>query len=108
MIKRIELRNLKKDMNLHASRQRYHNKNKSGGNFGYDLYPIKTDNYPYPWLDVNGDYDTEGNIRLLSVTYQNIGRTRVRIIGKNWETIPYTELVEKLQTFLKIREEQFP
>ena len=103
------MRKLKKSLNLKASRQRYHNKNLTGGNFGYDLHPTDRNSYPYPWLDVNGVYDTEGNIRLLSVTYQNIGRSRMRIIHKdNYKALNYENVVAFLQDFLKVCVEKFP
>ena len=109
MIQRTEMRKLKKSLNLPTARQGYHNKNKSGGNFGYWLYPTSRDKYPYPSMDVNGVYDTDGNIRLLSVTYMNIGRTRQQLINhENYQTITYNEIVELLQTFLKVGIAEFP
>lgn len=109
MIQRTEMRKLKKSLTLTASRQRYHNKNKTGGNFGYDLHPTDRENYPYPWMDLNGTYDTEGNLRLLSVTYQNIGKTRIQLINhENYQTVTYNEIVESLQMFLKVGMEEFP
>lgn len=109
MLKRTDMRKLKKTLNLKASRQRYHNKNLTGGNFGYDLHPTDRENYPYPWMDVNGVYDTEENIRLLSVTYQNIGRSRMRLIHKdNYKDITYEEIATNLHDYLKVMMREFP
>lgn len=53
---------LKKDLVLRSVVKRWHNKNKSGGNFGINLYPFNEPNY-----EITGYHDLKGNVTSLRV-----------------------------------------
>ena len=61
-IKELTGPRLKKALGLRRAVRRYHNKNKSGGNFGINLYTHTQGDY-----EITGDYDPLENIRLLSI-----------------------------------------
>lgn len=58
MINIIELKGnrIKKAIGAESVNKRYHNKNKSGGNFGFTIVKDKT------WYDLSGYYNTEGHV----------------------------------------------
>ena len=53
---------LKKMLNATKASRRYHNKNKSGGNFGINVYTDGKDSF-----EINGRYNTQGEITSLGV-----------------------------------------
>lgn len=68
MLNIIDLRGttLKKLLGFDRAMKRYHNKNKSGGNFGFTLIKSKNEKRKKDyWFNLHGIYDTEGNIRSL-------------------------------------------
>jgi hypothetical protein len=55
---------IKKALRAQSASYRYHNKNKSGGNFGINIRGLKGADF-----EISGDYDTEGNVRQLRFGY---------------------------------------
>lgn len=59
-IKDLKSAVLKKRLNARQVCYRWHNKNKTGGNFGINLCGVQGKDY-----EISGYYDTEGNIKAL-------------------------------------------
>lgn len=57
-IKDLTGRYLKKTLGAKSASFRYHNRNKSGGNFGIDVRGVNGLDY-----ELNGDYNVEGNVK---------------------------------------------
>ena len=86
--------NIKKSLNAKRANMRYHNKNKSGGNFGMNVY-LEPGNYEF-----NGDYNTRGEIVRLTFApmYQGVG---VRIIRPdNYQTETYQSVMNRVKEIL--------
>jgi len=90
--------NIKKSLNALSVSKRYHNKNKSGGNFGINVMfhrELKPGNYEF-----NGDYNTRGEIVRLTFApmYQGVG---VRIIRPdNYQTETYQSVMNRVKEIL--------
>lgn len=61
-IKELRGPKLKKDLGLRRVVKRWHNRNKSGGNFGINLMTFKEPNY-----EITGYHDLKGNVTSLRV-----------------------------------------
>lgn len=97
-IKDLRGTTLKKLLKLDRAIKRYHNKNKSGGNFGFTLVKVKEKEY---WFDLHGIYDTEGNIRSLGFsTFDFRKRHDFNEIPESME-----DLALKMKESMKIFEE---
>ncbi len=91
--------NLKKDLKLKRVIKRWHNKNKSGGNFGINLKC-----HEEPHYEITGYHDLEGNIYNLSVgeLYQCGTTVFKRDSCMKWD---YKRLVTLLNKLLNKTEE---
>lgn len=101
-IKDLKGKRLKKLLNFNRAIKRYHNKNKSGGNFGFTLVKITPSKRKEEvWLTLDGVYDTEGRIRILSFSTFDYRQKQV------FEEIPQTieDLALKMKEPLKRFEE---
>ena len=84
---------LKKALKLTKARKRYHNKNKTGGNFGMDLQKDGK------WYELNGAYDTHGNIYRLAVG--EIYDVKARILNpQNASEMEWDRLIPLISRFL--------
>ena len=61
-INQLKGTNLKKDVGLHRVLKRWHNHNKTGGNFGINLYPM---DHASKKFEITGEHDTDGTVRRL-------------------------------------------
>src|SRR5260221_8767031 len=77
-IKELNGRSMKKHFNCKTSAFRWHNKNNSGGNFGLEIRGLDGKNY-----EINGYYDSNGNIRNLRFGY--VFHTYTRLSAMTFE-----------------------
>lgn len=71
-IKELNGNKLKKSLGIEKAAFRWHNKNKSGGNFGINLYNIFGKNY-----ELTGRYNKDGQIFSLCFGYIHRGLTKL-------------------------------
>jgi len=103
-MKYSEMRKIKKALGAYKCRQRYHNKHTDGsGNFGYDMYPEKTEGYPRHWFDIHGDYDTEKTIRNLTIVYKHSfsDAGKIPVYKNNNMSAPFEFVVEYIKDFVE-------
>ena len=82
---------LKRDLNLMRANQRWHNKNKSGGNFGYNLFSdpgVSRTNF-----ELTGAYNTKGEIT--SLRFGRIWQAGTPI--ENLQLYVYPDLITNLR-----------
>jgi len=70
---------IKKATGIDTSVKRYHNKNKSGGNFGFSLR--KGDR----WFDLSGYYDLTGHVK--GLRFANFGAAGVPLNPKSFDEL---------------------
>ncbi len=83
---------LKRDLGLKSAKYRWHNKNKSGGNFGINLIAGDDDKDS----EIDGMYNTKGEVVTLSVgaIYQPGARL------SDVPSLTYEKLIEKVKEIL--------
>ena len=70
---------LKKGLGLNKATKSYHNKNKSGGNFGIDLREVPEGK----WFVLSGSHDLNGDVYDLSIDSARLGFPSVRLVSIN-------------------------
>jgi len=112
-IKELRGTSLKRDLGLERVIKRWHNKNKSGGNFGINLMTKQRPHY-----EITGYHDTQGNVTSLSFgelyqagttifrrdechkwNYQMLVKLLKRALHENKKTHGWTENIYKVQSF---------
>ena len=92
-ITQINTREIKKSLGLDKAVFRYHNKNKTGGNFGIDLIIGSWGNPNFKHYELSGEYDLSGQISRLRVGYAyQLGYNIVEVKDLN-ELISYIKLM---------------
>lgn len=91
---------LKKDLGLRRVIKRYHNRNKSGGNFAYNLL-MAGEKVGAIHFELHGYHDIDGHITSLKLgrLYQLPFMTLIEF--KTGKTCDYGELVETLKAGMK-------
>ena len=94
MIKKDELTGarLKKALDLYKANQRWHNRNKSGGNFGFNLFQSPRHKFGKDYQLV-GAYDTLG--RVTSLTFGRLFQAGYKI--DNLYDLTFERLIEVIK-----------
>ena len=78
-ISEVRGQQIKKALGIDTCVKRYHNRNKSGGNFGFTL--VKGDR----WFDLNGYHDLTGHVK--GLRFANFGAAGVPINPKSFDDL---------------------
>lgn len=79
-IKELNGRAIKKALGAERVMFRWHNKNKSGGNFGINILGVNKGDW-----EISGHYDTEGNI--LSLRFGKIYQAGMALSNRDFKEI---------------------
>lgn len=91
-IKELSGARIKKSLGAFKVAKRWHNKNKSGGNFGINIYPRSTSLNDQAY-EITGYHNTKGYVTRLrfSELYQAVGPSL--ITKENWEAATYEDIL---------------
>ncbi len=87
---------LKKALPVTHAKRRYHNQNKSGGNFGINLKTINSKKFDF---ELNGMYNVDGVVYRLSVSEMYQPGMKVITIN-NYDRISHYELFHKVKNYM--------
>ena len=89
---------LKKALGLNTAAKSYHNKNKSGGNFGINLREVSEGK----WFVLNGAHDLNGDVYNLSIGSVRLGYPSVGIVSiSNYQFVDMSQVLNAVAMYME-------